>query len=239
MWSRVKFNHKKLPGSGISQDCHWSELTSTTGHQSSDFTALSKAVLNVNTTLSMVPPLWSAWPNNIWGTQVLWLWHPFHSRWFFMNENWRQIQLSIPRYSICSAHRQPSVITDGSGMICRTIGRTITFSQVGFPAINRRPRSNPVPMFVRYRRHQLRSAPAPSIWAMGFHPSHRPRFALWAQIRAISWHPPHRPRPARGLSRRRNKVNRCHDDKFRRETAQIETINSINLWKLNPIGKTL
>jgi hypothetical protein len=97
-----------------------------------------------------------------------------------------------------------------SGMICRMIGQTIMFSQVGFPTINRHPRPDPVPMFVRYPRHRLRSATPASIWAMGFHLRHRPRSAL-------------------GLSGKQNTVDRCDDDKFRRETAQIERINSINL----------
>jgi hypothetical protein len=36
--------------------------------------------------------------------------------------------------------------TDGSGMICRTI----MFSQVGFPTINRHQGPYPIPMFVSY-----------------------------------------------------------------------------------------
>jgi hypothetical protein len=73
--------------------------------------------------------------------------------------------------------------TDGSGMISRTIGRTVMFSQTGFPTINRHPRPDPVPMFVRFPRHRLRSVPSVAICAtrldLGheFHPHHRPRFA--------------------------------------------------------------
>jgi hypothetical protein len=57
--------------------------------------------------------------------------------------------------------------TDGSGMIYRTIGRTIILSQVGFPTINRRPRPDPVPMFVRYPRHRPRSGSSGFIRPMG------------------------------------------------------------------------
>jgi hypothetical protein len=66
-----------------------------------------------------------------------------------------------------------------------------------------------------------------------------PCYNFHCAIRAMSWHPPHRPRSARWLSRKRNKVDRCDDHKFSREITQIERINSINLWKSNPIGKTL
>jgi hypothetical protein len=69
--------------------------------------------------------------------------------------------------------------TDASGMICRTICRTIMFSQVGFPTINNHPRPDPVPSLVRYLHHRL-------------------RFGQWATIWAMSWHSPHRPRSARG-----------------------------------------
>jgi hypothetical protein len=39
-------------------------------------------------------------------------------------------------------------------MIDRTIGRTIMFSQVGFPTINRHQRHYPIPMVVRYPGHR-------------------------------------------------------------------------------------
>jgi hypothetical protein len=39
------------------------------------------------------------------------------------------------------------------------------FSQVGFLTINRHPRSDPTPMFVRYPRHRLRSVPSAAICA--------------------------------------------------------------------------
>jgi hypothetical protein len=52
-------------------------------------------------------------------------------------------------------------------MIYQTTGRTIMFSQVGFPTINCHPRPDHVPMFVCY-------------------PRHRPRSARWAAICAIS-----------------------------------------------------
>jgi hypothetical protein len=45
-------------------------------------------------------------------------------------------------------------LTDGSGIICPTIGRTILFSQVELPTINHHPCPGPVPMFVRYPRHR-------------------------------------------------------------------------------------
>jgi hypothetical protein len=83
-------------------------------------------------------------------------------------------------------------------MICRTMGRTIMFNQVEFPTINRHPRPDPASMFVRYPRHRPRSAPPASIRAMGRNP------------------------------RKRNKVDHCDGHKFRQETAQIESINSIN-----------
>jgi hypothetical protein len=57
------------------------------------------------------------------------------------------------------------------------------FSQMGFPTINRHPRPDPIPMFVRYPRHRLRSVPSAAIWAMELHPHHRPR---WAAICTIS-----------------------------------------------------
>jgi hypothetical protein len=43
----------------------------------------------------------------------------------------------------------------------------IAFSQVGFPTINRRPLPDPVPMFVRYPRHRMRSVPSAAICATG------------------------------------------------------------------------
>jgi hypothetical protein len=58
-------------------------------------------------------------------------------------------------------------------MICWTIGRTVIFSQVGLPTINGHPRPDPVPVFVRYPRHQM-------------HLSHRPRSGSGAGIRVIS-----------------------------------------------------
>jgi hypothetical protein len=84
----------------------------------------------------------------------------------------------------------------------------------------------------------LSASPA-AICPIGRDLRHRPRFAQWAAIRAMSWHSPHRPRPARGLSRKRNKVDHCDHCKFRREPTQIERMNSINPWKLNPSGKIL
>jgi hypothetical protein len=81
-------------------------------------------------------------------------------------------------------------------MIYRMIGRTIMFSQVGFPTINCHPRPDPVPMFICYPRpvcdlsHRPRSVPPASVCAMGFHPRHRQQFAQLVAIRAISWHRP-------------------------------------------------
>jgi hypothetical protein len=103
------------------------------------------------------------------------------------------------------------------------------FSQVGFPTISRHPRHDPVPMFVRYPRHRPRSVPSAAICATGLDLGHGVSSAPPAAIQAMTRHPPHRPRSALGLSRKRNKVNRCDDYKFRRELTQIERINSINL----------
>jgi hypothetical protein len=62
--------------------------------------------------------------------------------------------------------------TDGSEMIYRTIGRTIVFTQVRFPAINSHPRPDPVSVFVRYPRHRLRSVPMAAVCATGRDPGH-------------------------------------------------------------------
>jgi hypothetical protein len=76
--------------------------------------------------------------------------------------------------------------TDGSGIICRTTDRTIMFSQVRFPIINRHRRPDPVPMFVRYPRHRPQSVPPASIRAMGRNPgrelSSAPSAAICAEV---------------------------------------------------------
>jgi hypothetical protein len=68
-------------------------------------------------------------------------------------------------------------------MICRTIGRTIMLNQVGFPTINRHPRPDPVPMFLRYPRHRLRSVPSAAISATGLDLGHGVASAPPAAIR--------------------------------------------------------
>jgi hypothetical protein len=79
------------------------------------------------------------------------------------------------------------------------------FSRVGFPAINRHPHSDSVPMFVRYPRHRLQSAssaatcaigldlghgvssvPPAAIGSMGHDPGHDPALAQSTAICAIS-----------------------------------------------------
>jgi hypothetical protein len=71
-------------------------------------------------------------------------------------------------------------------MIYRTIGRTIMFSQVGFPTINRHLRPDPVPMFARCPRPRLQSIPLATICATGRDPGHELASALSAAICTIS-----------------------------------------------------
>jgi hypothetical protein len=75
------------------------------------------------------------------------------------------------------------------------------FSQVGFPTINPHLRRDPVPMFVRYPRHRLRSVPPALFWAMQFDGRYELAFAPSAAICAISRDLRHQPRSGRGLSR--------------------------------------
>jgi hypothetical protein len=94
----------------------------------------------------------------------------------------------------------------------------IMFSQVGFPTINRHPRPDPVPMFVRC-------------------PRHRPQSGLWGFIHATGGDSGNGPQSGHelasvpsaaicaGLSRKLNKVDRCDDGEFRPETAQIQRIS--------------
>jgi hypothetical protein len=70
-------------------------------------------------------------------------------------------------------------------MICRTIGRTIMFSQMGFPTINHHPRPGPVPMFVRYQRHRPRSGPWGFVRATGRDSRNGARSVPSAGIRPI------------------------------------------------------
>jgi hypothetical protein len=81
--------------------------------------------------------------------------------------------------------------TDGFGMICRTIGRTIMFSQMGFPNINRYPRPGSVPGFVRYQRHRLRFVPSATICATRLDLGHGVSSAPPAAIRAMGRDPYH------------------------------------------------
>jgi hypothetical protein len=71
-------------------------------------------------------------------------------------------------------------------MICWTIGRTIMFSQLGFPTINRHQCPYPVPIFVRSLRHRRRSAPCGFILATGRDPDHELASAPSAAICVIS-----------------------------------------------------
>jgi hypothetical protein len=61
-------------------------------------------------------------------------------------------QIIYERFAILLAC---ATITDGSGLICRTIGRAILFSQVELPAVNRHTRPGSVPMFVSYPGDRL------------------------------------------------------------------------------------
>jgi hypothetical protein len=75
--------------------------------------------------------------------------------------------------------------TDGSGMICRTIGRMIMFSQVGFPTSNRHSRHDTAPMFVRYPRRRVRSVSSAAICATGLDQGYGASSAPLAAIRAM------------------------------------------------------
>jgi hypothetical protein len=115
------------------------------------------------------------------------------------------------------------------------------FSQVGFPTINCHPHPDPVPMFVRYPRHRLQSVPSAAICATGLDLGHAVSSAPPTAIPAMGCNPGHKlasapsaticamMRDLRGLSRKRNKADRCDDDKFKREGAQIKRTNSTNL----------
>jgi hypothetical protein len=65
------------------------------------------------------------------------------------------------------------------------------FSQVGFPTISRHPRPDPVLIFVRYPRHQLRSVPSAANCATGVDLGHEGSSVPPAAIRAMGRDPSH------------------------------------------------
>jgi hypothetical protein len=110
-----------------------------------------------------------------------------------LNTGWSTFLAFLSENEMLHIGRTPCTI-DGSGMIFRTMGRTIMLSQVGFPTINRHQPPYPVPMFVRYRHHRRRSVPSAAVCATGLDLGHGVSSAQLAGIRTMGWHPPHRPR---------------------------------------------